>query len=82
MIFLSRHQDIGSLLRHLRHTAGLTQAQVAARSWVTKKAICSRELHGGAALAGLVDHARALGYRVALVPDRPGRRLTGTGWPT
>jgi transcriptional regulator with XRE-family HTH domain len=84
MIQLASYHQLGPILRRLRQTAGLTQAQVAEQSFVTKKAICARELHGTATTAGaLIEHAAVFGYDLALIPSRrPGARTTGTGWPT
>lgn len=82
MIILSRYQDIGATLRSLRHTAGLTIRDLSARAHVSASAVSKRENHHGITAGALVEHAGALGYRLALIPARPGRRLTGTGWPT
>lgn len=79
MIYLTRHQDIGALLRHLRHRAGLTLDQTAHRAQLSASGIHKREARNNATLATLVDHAQALGCRVAIVPA--DRRETGTGWP-
>lgn len=60
---------LGGFLRQLRHDAGLTLDQVAARCHVTRKGMCNRELHGSALpAAALVEHLAALGYDLALIP--------------
>lgn len=68
---------LGSFLRRLRHDAGLTLDQVAARVHITRKGMCNRELHGSALpAAALVEHLAALGYDLALVPHaEPGAGL-------
>jgi capsular polysaccharide biosynthesis protein len=65
----------GPLIRRLRHTAGLTLDQVAARCHITRKGQCNRELHENAMSAGaLIEALDALGYDVIavqrLTPDR------------
>jgi len=79
---ITRHQNLGALLRRLRHQAGLSLDQLAAITHVSKSGLTKREQRGGITVGALVDHARHLGYDVALVPQRrPGVRETGTGWP-
>jgi len=59
----------GFLIRRLRHTAGLTLDQVAARCHITRKGMCNRELHASAMTAGaLIESLDALGYDVVAVP--------------
>jgi transcriptional regulator with XRE-family HTH domain len=76
-------RQIGPLLRRLRKREGLTLEQLGARVHLTRKGVWNRELNSRAITAGaLLDTAHALGFTVALVPQRhPGARDTGTGWP-
>lgn len=81
-IHLTRHHHLGALLRGLRRNSGLTLRQLAAITHVSPSGVHKREASDGITAAGLIDHAHALGYAVALVPQRhPGARETGTGWP-
>jgi hypothetical protein len=62
---------LGLLLRRMRLDAGLTLDQVGQAAHITRKGVCSRELHGRALPAtALVEHLGALGYHVIAVPDR------------
>jgi transcriptional regulator with XRE-family HTH domain len=74
---LTRASDLGRLLRELRHRAGLSQNALAVRAHVTKSGLSAREQRSGMTVGALVDHARALGYDVALIPrtDLPRPRL-------
>jgi hypothetical protein len=74
---------LGLFLRDLRRTAGLTLDQVGARCHITRKGLCSREIHGVALpAAALIEHLDALDFDVyAVRRQRPGCRPTGTGWP-
>lgn len=65
----SSERGFGTLIRRLRHTAGLTLDQVAARCHITRKGMCNRELHASAMTAGaLIETLDALGYDVIAVP--------------
>jgi transcriptional regulator with XRE-family HTH domain len=78
VIPLTGTRGFGRLIRRLRHAAGLTLDQVAARCHITRKGQCNRELHENAMTAGaLLEALDALGYDVyavrrdgALTPDR------------
>jgi len=65
---LTRYQDLGALLRTLRHDAGLSLNRLAAVAYVSKSALSKREHRSGLTVGALVEHAQALGYTVALVP--------------
>lgn len=83
MITLDHQRHIGTILRGLRHDAGLTLRDVGHRAHVSKSGVSKRETNNGITAGALIDHAQVLGYAVALVPQRhPGARPTGTGWPT
>lgn len=84
MITIRSRHHAAQLFRHLREAQGLTRTDLARRLFVSPKTIANRE-HGvtGLALDVVIDTARALGFDVTLVTIvRPGRRTTGTGWPT
>lgn len=82
MIRLTDHSQTRQILRQLRRAQGLTQATLGQATHVTTKAISYRENgHRDLHISALIDTAKALGFIVALLPDR-GRRTTGTGWPT
>jgi hypothetical protein len=68
VITLTRTRDVGPILRGLRHRAGLSANQVAARVRISKSGVAKRETQPGCTLGALIDHAAALGYAVALVP--------------
>jgi transcriptional regulator with XRE-family HTH domain len=60
---------LGTLLRRLRHQAGLTLDQVGERAHMSRKGISMRELNGVALpAAALIEHLDALGYDVIAVP--------------
>jgi DNA-binding transcriptional regulator YiaG len=69
-IRLAHSSDLGQLLRDLRHRAGLSQRDLARLAHVSKGGLAAREQRSGMTVGALVDHARALGYAVALIPDR------------
>lgn len=74
-IRISHSSNLGALLRHLRHEAGLSQRDLAATAHVTKSGLAAREQRSGMTAGALIDHARALGYDVALLPAlTPDRR--------
>lgn len=82
MIRLTSDRRLGTLLRLLRTDAGLTIRDLAAKTQSSPTGICRRENRNGITAWGLIDHARALGFDVALIPARHrGGRPTGTGWP-
>lgn len=82
MITLTRSQHLGSVLRRLRHDAGLSLRQLGVRAHISKSGAGKREQQSGMSAAGLIDHAHVLGFDLALIPSRhPGARPTGTGWP-
>lgn len=83
MITLTRGRPLGPILRNLRLDAGLTLDQLADGTHLTRSGISKRENRPSCTVGALVDHSRALGFDVALVPARhPHARPTGTGWPT
>jgi hypothetical protein len=69
-IRLSHGSDLGRLLRDLRHQSGLSQVALARAAHITKSGLAAREQRSSMAVGALVDHAKALGYAVALIPDR------------
>lgn len=71
---ITRGSDLGRLLRDLRHRAGLSQNALAARAHLTKSGLAAREQRSGMTAGALIDHARALGYAVALIRLTPDRR--------
>jgi hypothetical protein len=71
---VTRASDLGALLRDLRHRAGLSQRTLAGLAHVSKSGLSAREQRSGMTAGALVDHARALGYTLALVPLTPDRR--------
>lgn len=81
MIRVTDQRQLRQILRQLRRGQGLSQAQVAEKSYVTQQAIMMRENGKRAMHVGtFLEHVRALGFTVALMPvDK--RRETGTGWP-
>lgn len=89
-ILSPRHarQNVRRALRRLRRANGLHQTQLAAILHVHPHTVGYRENgHVGIAAETLIETADALGYDVALISrqvtgNRPGARLTGTGWPT
>lgn len=84
MITLTSDRPTGRVLRDLRHRRGLSLRQVALRAHLTPSAVLKRENTRSGYVGILIQHARALGYEVALVPRGAGRyasRETGTGWP-
>lgn len=69
MTILHDDRELGPLLRQLRHAAGLSLNDLAPRCHVTKGGLSKRETDSRAMTAGaLIETARALGYRVELVP--------------
>lgn len=81
-IRLTGDEHVGPLLRRLRLDAGLTMRQLGARAHMSTSGIAKRETARAGYVGILIGHAQALGYGVALVPQRhPGARPTGTGWP-
>lgn len=65
---LHRESLVGPLLRELRHRAGLSLRQLAPLAHVSKAGLSKREQRGGLTVGALVDHARVLGYDLALLP--------------
>jgi transcriptional regulator with XRE-family HTH domain len=84
VITIRNSQHLARVLRHLREQAGLTRRELAGRLYVSATTIANRERGcGGWHTDSTIDAAHTLGYDVALTPSRrPGRRNTGTGWPT
>lgn len=80
MITINRTTHVGTILGQLRRNAGLTMRQLAPHAHISVSGISKREHHRDIPLTGLVDHAQALGYHLALIPTST-RRTTGTGWP-
>lgn len=79
---LTAGRHIGPLLRQLRQDAGLTLRQLSTRTHLSISGISKREQAHAGYVDIFVEHTRALGYGVALIPERhPGARETGTGWP-
>ena len=80
MITIRNRHHAAQLFGYLRQTQRLTRRELAGRLFVTPKTVANREIGvGGINTDVLIDTARALGYRVALIRD--DRRETGTGWP-
>ncbi|HXM54566.1 MAG TPA: helix-turn-helix transcriptional regulator [Candidatus Dormibacteraeota bacterium] len=74
-IRIGHSSDLGALLRHLRHQAGLSQQKLARRANVTKSGLAARERRNGMTVGAFIDHAQALGYDLALIPAQaPDRR--------
>lgn len=76
-IRIGHSSNLGHLLRDLRHHAGLSQQRLARIANVTKSGLAAREQRSGMTVGAFIDHARALGYDVALIravaaltPDR------------
>lgn len=84
MIRLTNHRQTRSVLRQLRRRRGLTQQTLAGMLHVTRAAVTYRERgQRGLPIDAVIDTAHALGFTLVLLPDRePGRRDTGTGWPS
>ncbi len=61
-------RHIGNLLRELRERAGLSQLALTRRAHITKSGISARESRSSMTVGALVEHARALGYDLALIP--------------
>lgn len=83
MITILSERHAGLVLRHLRERIGLTRRELGKRLFVSGPTVANRERGDrGIATDALLDQAHALGFLVALVPNRrPGCRETGTGWP-
>jgi len=80
VITIRNTHHAAQLFGYLRQTQRLTRRQLAERLFVSAKTVASRETGVlGINTDALIDTARALGYRVALI--REDRRETGTGWP-
>ena len=80
MIPLSSSRQARALLRAARERKGLTQTELGRKLHVHYKTVNYREGgRVGIELQALIQHAGALGIRVALLRERPGS--TGTGWP-
>lgn len=74
-IRITHSSNLGQLLRNLRHKAGLSQQALARTAHVSKSGLSAREQRSGMTAGALIDHARALGYDVALLPAlTPDRR--------
>jgi hypothetical protein len=76
-IRITHSHNLGHLMRDLRHHAGLSQRGLATLANVTKSGLSAREQRSGMTVGAFIDHARALGYDVALIrraghltPDR------------
>jgi DNA-binding XRE family transcriptional regulator len=76
-IRITHSSNLGLLLRELRHEAKFSQNALARRMHITKSGLAAREQRPGMSVAAFIDHARAVGYDVALVrhagaltPDR------------
>ena len=80
-IAIDRNTDVGRILAQLRADAGYTALSLARRLHISRSGVHKRENTAGMSTRALAEHVRPLGYHVALLPDRPGRRTTGTGWP-
>lgn len=74
IIPITRAADLGKILRDLRHDKGLSQRALAQGTHLTKSGLAAREKRSGMTAGALVEHARALGYDVALIPRN--RRTT------
>lgn len=84
MIRLAEPADWAPALRSMQATIGMTATELADVSDLTRPHISN--MRWGAfvpSFQAAFRIAHALGYDVALVPQQhPGRRITGTGWPT
>lgn len=82
MIPLTHRQPVGPVLRRLRLESGLSVRRVAAAAHLSPNGVLKREKSTAGYIDMFAEHARALGFDVALIPARhPHARPTGTGWP-
>jgi hypothetical protein len=72
---LADRRSIAYTLWLLRQNAGMSPDGLAARLGMSRSGVFKREHDGRIPASALVEHARALGYTLALIPR------AGTGWP-
>jgi hypothetical protein len=71
---LTDRRNIAHTLWRLRGDTGMSLDGLANRLGLSRSGICKREHDGRIPASALVDHARALGYALALVPLTADRR--------
>lgn len=67
-IHLTDRIDIGNTLWRLRYEARMSPDGLAARLGLSRSGISKRECYGRIPASALIQHARALGYDLALIP--------------
>ena len=65
---LTNRRSLAHTLWRIRTDAGMSPDGLAVRLGMSRSGVCKREHDGRIPASALIDHARALGYDLALIP--------------